>query len=167
MEIVISTLEMVLVSSRQTTENLFLLLTCHHGKAFWLYYDKGYFDRWNFYIVYGLWVASFIPSPKCCLFYDFGHKALSDLVRRNLNFCWITSFKPYIIYYTVYVRKRFVILGLYISMFSIDTTDNNDAIKQNGDEVEFSFNVMVYRWVNYHFNDISSNLSISEFWRTQ
>ena len=37
-------------------------------------------------------------------------------------------------------------------MFSIDTADNNDAIKQNGDKVEFSFNAMVYRWVNYHFN---------------
>ena len=32
-------------------------------------------------------------------------------------------------------------------MFSIDTADNTDAIKQNGDEVEFSFNTMVYRWV--------------------
>ena len=32
-------------------------------------------------------------------------------------------------------------------MFSIDTTDNNDAIKQNGDKVEFSFNTMVYRRV--------------------
>ena len=30
-------------------------------------------------------------------------------------------------------------------MFSIDTADNNDAIKQNGDKVEFSFNAMVYR----------------------
>ena len=48
-EIVISTLEMALVSSRKTTENLFLLLTCHHGKAFWLYYDIGYFDRWILY----------------------------------------------------------------------------------------------------------------------
>jgi len=32
-------------------------------------------------------------------------------------------------------------------MFSIDTADNNDAIKQNGGEVEFSFNTMVYKWV--------------------
>ena len=39
-------------------------------------------------------------------------------------------------------------------MFSFDTADNNDAIKQNGDIVEFSFNAMVYRWVNYHFNDV-------------
>ena len=31
-------------------------------------------------------------------------------------------------------------------MFSIDTADNTDAIKQNGDEVEFSFYTMVYRW---------------------
>jgi hypothetical protein len=27
----------------------------------------------------------------------------------------------------------------------IDTADNNDAIKQNGGEVEFSFNTMVYK----------------------
>ena len=47
--------------------------------------------------------------------------------------------------YTVYLKKKFVIVGLYISMFSIDTADNNDAIKQNGDKVEFSFNAMVYR----------------------
>ena len=37
-------------------------------------------------------------------------------------------------------------------MFSIDNADNKDAIKQNGDKVEFSFNTMVYRWVNYYFN---------------
>ena len=30
-------------------------------------------------------------------------------------------------------------------MFSIDTIDNKDAIKQNGDEVEFYFNTMIYR----------------------
>ena len=30
-------------------------------------------------------------------------------------------------------------------MFSIDTADNNDAIKQNGDEIEFFFYTMVYR----------------------
>ena len=34
-------------------------------------------------------------------------------------------------------------------MFSIDTTDNIDSIKQNDDEVEFSFYTMVYRWVLY------------------
>ena len=31
-------------------------------------------------------------------------------------------------------------------MFSIDTDDNIDAIKQNGDEVELSFDTMIYRW---------------------
>ena len=31
-------------------------------------------------------------------------------------------------------------------MLSIDTSDNIDAIKPNGDEVEFSFYTMVYRW---------------------
>ena len=36
-------------------------------------------------------------------------------------------------------------------MFSIDTTENNDAIKQNGDKVEFSFNTMVYRQVYSSF----------------
>ena len=41
-------------------------------------------------------------------------------------------------------------------MFSIDTTDNNDAITQNGDEVEFSFNIMINRW------DFLHNL---HFWR--
>ena len=30
-------------------------------------------------------------------------------------------------------------------MLSIDTIDNEDAIKQNGDQVEFSFHTMVYR----------------------
>ena len=39
MEIVISTLEVVLASSRQRMEKLFLLLTCHHGKTFSVY-DK-------------------------------------------------------------------------------------------------------------------------------
>ena len=43
------------------------------------------------------------------------------------------------------MKKKFVIVDLYISMFSFDTADNNDAIKQNGDIVEFSFNAMVYR----------------------
>ena len=37
MEIVISTLEVVLASSWQTMEKLFLLLTCHHGKTFSVY----------------------------------------------------------------------------------------------------------------------------------
>ena len=37
-------------------------------------------------------------------------------------------------------------------MFSIDTADNN-AIKQNGDAVEFSFHTMIYRWVIYHSNN--------------
>ena len=44
-------------------------------------------------------------------------------------------------------------------MFSIDTTDNKDAIKQNGDEVEFSFNTMVYRWVYYSWNDVFNQLT--------
>ena len=37
------------------------------------------------------------------------------------------------------------IIHLYIKMFSIDTTENKDAIKQNDNEVEYSFNTMVYR----------------------
>ena len=44
-------------------------------------------------------------------------------------------------------------------MFSIDTTDNKDAIKQNGDEVEFSFNTMVYRWVYFSLNDVFNQLT--------
>ena len=46
----------------------------------------------------------------------------------------------------------------YIAMLSIGTGDNNDAIKQNGDNVEFSFNAMVYRWVTSSFNDIAIQL---------
>ena len=59
-------------------------------------------------------------------------------------------------------------------MLSIDTTDNEDAIKQNGDEVEFSFHTMVYRlaffqlsfriWTSY---DVFTNWPISELWLTQ
>ena len=56
--------------------------------------------------------------------------------------------------YIVYLKKKFVIVDLNISMFSIDNADNKDAIKQNGDKVEFSFNAMVYKWVYYHFNDV-------------
>jgi len=37
-----------------------------------------------------------------------------------------------------------VLLTFHVS-FSIDTTDNIDAIKQNGNQVEFSFNTMVYK----------------------
>ena len=33
-----------------------------------------------------------------------------------------------------------------ITSFSIDTSDNTDSVKQNGDEVEFYFNTMIYRW---------------------
>ena len=56
------------------------------------------------------------------------------------------------------MKKRFVIVDLYILMFSIDTAGNNDAIKQNGDKVELSFNTMVYRQVyssfKWHFHPI-------------
>ena len=37
--------------------------------------------------------------------------------------------------------------------FSIDTSDNTDAIKQNGNQVEYKFNIMVFRLVNHNFYD--------------
>ena len=45
----------------------------------------------------------------------------------------------------VFVRGGLFCSATIHSMFSIDTADNNDAIKPNGDKVEFSFSTMVYR----------------------
>ena len=37
--------------------------------------------------------------------------------------------------------------------FSIDTSDNPDAIKQNDNQVEYKFDIMVFRLVNNPFHN--------------